>query len=62
MNREIVHDPLFLGLRSETVTEAEQQAVMDVMMDLQDTRGLTYMFITHDMSVVRHISQEIVVM
>ena len=37
MIREIVHDPLFLGLRSETVTEAEQQAVMDVMMDLQDT-------------------------
>jgi oligopeptide/dipeptide ABC transporter ATP-binding protein len=32
------------------------------MMDLQDEMGLTYMFITHDLSVVKHISDEIAVM
>jgi oligopeptide/dipeptide ABC transporter ATP-binding protein len=31
-------------------------------MDLQDDMGLTYMFITHSLSVVKHISDEIVVM
>ena len=31
-------------------------------MDLQDSIGLTYMFITHDLSVVKHISDEIAVM
>jgi oligopeptide/dipeptide ABC transporter ATP-binding protein len=31
-------------------------------MDLQDEMGLTYMFITHDLSVVKHISHSIVVM
>ena len=31
-------------------------------MDLQDEMGLTYMFITHDLSVVKHISSEIAVM
>ena len=31
-------------------------------MDLQEQLGLTYMFITHDLSVVKHISDEIMVM
>ena len=31
-------------------------------MDLQDQYGLTYMFVTHDLSVVRHISDNICVM
>lgn len=31
-------------------------------MDLQDQRGLSYMFITHDLCVVRHISDSIMVM
>ena len=32
------------------------------MQDLQEQMGLTYIFITHDLSVVRHISNEIMVM
>ena len=32
------------------------------MMDLQEERGLTYMFVTHNLSVVKHISDEIAVM
>jgi len=39
-----------------------QAQILNLLMDLQDEMGLTYMFITHDLSVVRHISDEIVVM
>lgn len=39
-----------------------QAQILNLMMDLQDDRGLTYMFITHDLSVVRHISSHIAVM
>ena len=31
-------------------------------MDLQDSMGLAYMFVTHDLSVVKHISDDIMVM
>ena len=39
-----------------------QAQVLNLLMDLQDAMELTYMFITHDLSVVKHISDEIVVM
>lgn len=39
-----------------------QAQILNLMMDLQETKKLTYMFITHDLSVVKHISQEIAVM
>ena len=39
-----------------------QAQILNLLMDLQDDRKLTYMFITHDLSVVRHISDEIMVM
>lgn len=39
-----------------------QAQILNLLMDLQDKQGLTYMFITHDMSVVRHISTNISVM
>ena len=39
-----------------------QAQILNLMMDLQSSMGLTYMFITHDLSVVKHISDEIAVM
>jgi len=39
-----------------------QAQILNLLMDLQEEQGLTYMFITHNMSVVRHISDNISVM
>ncbi len=39
-----------------------QAQIINLLMDLQDELGLSYMFITHDLSVVKHISHEIAVM
>jgi len=39
-----------------------QAQVLNLMQDLQEERGLTYMFITHDLSVVKYFSDEIMVM
>ena len=39
-----------------------QAQILNLLMDLQEEKNLTYMFITHDMSVVKHISDDITVM
>jgi peptide/nickel transport system ATP-binding protein len=36
--------------------------VLNLLQDLQDEHGLTYVFVTHDLSVVRHISDHVCVM
>ena len=39
-----------------------QAQILNLMQDLKREKGLTYLFITHDMSVVKHISDTICVM
>ncbi len=39
-----------------------QAQILNLLMDMQAERDLSYMFITHDLSVVRHISNHIMVM
>ena len=39
-----------------------QAQILNLLMDLQDEFHLTYMFITHNLSVVKHISSDIAVM
>lgn len=39
-----------------------QAQVLNLLMDLQDSLGISYMFVTHDLSVVKHISHDICVM
>ncbi len=36
--------------------------VLNLMMDLQEEMGLSYVFISHDLSVVKHIADEVMVM
>jgi peptide/nickel transport system ATP-binding protein len=39
-----------------------QAQILNLLQDLQEERGIAYMFITHDLSVVKHISDDIMVM
>ena len=39
-----------------------QAQIINLMLDLQEERGLAYMFVTHDLSVVKYISDDILVM
>ena len=39
-----------------------QAQIINLLLDLQDERGIAYMFVTHDLSVVKYISDDIMVM
>ena len=39
-----------------------QAQIINLMLDLQEEHGLTYMFVTHDLAVVKYISDDIIVM
>jgi peptide/nickel transport system ATP-binding protein len=62
--RALMVDPTFI-VADEPVSALDvsiQAQILNLMMEAREERGLTYMFITHDLAVVEHFSTRVAVM